>query len=63
MSGIQTSVPCSRHMQLVTREWAWARLVTIGRAHVPQELGLIPEDRQYYALTSLPSIFIRESIW
>ena len=30
MSGIRTPVPCSRHMRLLTREWARAQLVTIG---------------------------------
>jgi hypothetical protein len=63
MSGIRTSVPCSRHMRLLTHEWARAQLVTIGYTHVPQDLTLIPENGQRQALTSLPSIFIRESIW
>jgi hypothetical protein len=30
MSGIRTSVPCSRHTRLLTHEWARAQLVTIG---------------------------------
>jgi len=36
MSGIRTSVPCSRHIRLLTREWARAQLVTIGYTHVPR---------------------------